>query len=237
MNWLAARKAGGAVVLRIEDIDRGRCRREYVERCLDDLRWLGLTWDEGIDAGGDVGPYRQTERLELYARHTAQLLQAGHAYRCFCTPESLEAQRKAALAAGQPPKYAGTCRALTADEVTRRLNGGEAAAVRLRVPADRTVSFDDLVRGTVSFHTDVIGDPIIVRADGIPAYNYAVVIDDALMDITHVVRGEDHISNTPRQILVYEAFGWTPASTSEHGRSGSGRGRHRDGRPGLYHGG
>ena len=209
-NWLLARHTGGTYILRVEDTDRDRSTAASEAAIKDDLRWLGLSWDEGIDAGGDVGPYRQTERLELYARHTVQLLQSGHAYHCFCTPESLEAQRKAALAAGQPPKYAGTCRRLSADEVARRLAGGEAAAVRLRVPADRTVAFDDLVRGTVSFHTDVIGDPIIVRADGIPAYNYAVVIDDALMAITHVVRGEDHISNTPRQILVYEAFGWTP---------------------------
>lgn len=209
-NWLLARHAGGTYILRVEDTDRERSTAASEAAIKDDLRWLGLTWDEGIDAGGDVGPYRQTERLDLYARHTAQLLETGHAYRCFCTPESLEARRKAALAAGQPPKYAGTCRDLPADVVAGRLATGEAAAVRLRVPADRTVSFDDLVRGTVSFHTDVIGDPIIVRADGIPAYNYAVVIDDALMHITHVVRGEDHISNTPRQILVYEAFGWTP---------------------------
>lgn len=209
-NWLLARHAGGTYILRVEDTDRERSTAASEAAIKDDLRWLGLTWDEGIDAGGACGPYRQTERLELYARHTDELLRSGHAYRCFCTPETLEAARRAALAAGTPPKYAGTCRALTPAGADARVAAGERPAVRLRVPAGRTVSFDDLVRGTVTFHTDVIGDPIIVRADGIPSYNYAVVIDDALMAITHVVRGEDHISNTPRQILVYEAFGWAP---------------------------
>ncbi len=209
-NWLVARRHGGTFILRVEDTDRDRSTAVSEEAIKDDLRWLGLAWDEGIDAGGDVGPYRQSERLSLYATHTDQLLRAGHAYRCFCTPAMLEAGRQAALAESRPPKYPGTCRGLLPLDVERRLAAGEGAAVRLRVPANRTVSFDDLVRGTVSFHTDVIGDPVIVRADGIPAYNYAVVIDDALMHITHVVRGEDHISNTPRQLLVYEAFGWTP---------------------------
>lgn len=209
-NWLLARHHRGTYILRVEDTDRERSTADSEAAIKDDLRWLGLTWDEGIDAGGDLGPYRQSERLDLYAAHTAQLLASGHAYRCFCSPEQLEGERKAALAAGAPPKYAGTCRALSPPEAERRVAGGERPAIRLRVPPDRTIAFDDLVRGTVSFHTDVIGDPVIVRGDGIPAYNYAVVIDDALMNITHVVRGEDHISNTPRQILVYEAFGWTP---------------------------
>ncbi len=209
-NWLLARHAGGTYILRVEDTDRERSTAASEAAIKDDLRWLGLRWDEGIDAGGEVGPYRQSERLDLYAAHTTDLLSRGHAYHCFCTPERLEAGRQAALAAGAPPKYAGTCRALDPAVVAARIAAGERPAVRLRVPADRVVSFDDLVRGTVSFHTDVIGDPVIVRGDGIPAYNYAVVIDDALMHITHVVRGEDHISNTPRQILVYEAFGWTP---------------------------
>lgn len=209
-NWLLARRHGGTYILRVEDTDRERSTLASETAIKDDLRWLGLTWDEGIDAGGDVGPYRQSERLDLYAAHTAQLLREGHAYRCFCSPETLEAQRQAALAAGAPPKYVGTCRGLDPAAAAGRVAAGERPAIRLRVPADRTVAFDDLVRGTVTFHTDVIGDPVIVRGDGIPAYNYAVVIDDALMHVTHVVRGEDHISNTPRQILVYEAFGWTP---------------------------
>lgn len=209
-NWLFARRHAGTYILRVEDTDRERSTAASEAAIKDDLRWLGLGWDEGIDAGGSYGPYRQTERLDIYAVHTNRLLASGHAYRCFCTPELLEAQRQAALASGAPPKYPGTCRNIAVADAEARVAAGETAAIRLRVPADRSVVFDDLVRGTVAFQTEVIGDPIIVRADGIPAYNYAVVIDDALMAITHVVRGEDHISNTPRQILVYEAFGWTP---------------------------
>ncbi|MEZ5289332.1 MAG: glutamate--tRNA ligase, partial [Vicinamibacterales bacterium] len=209
-NWLLARGQGGTFVLRVEDTDRERSTRESEQRILEDLRWMGLSWDEGVEAGGDLGPYRQSERLDIYEAHTRQLLAAGHAYYCFCTPETLEAERRAQLAAGQPPKYAGTCRGLGADEAARRREAGEAAAVRLRVRGSREVTFDDLVRGPVTVHTDIIGDPVLVRSDGIPAYNYAVVIDDQLMGITHVIRGEDHISNTPRQLLVYEAFGWAP---------------------------
>jgi glutamyl-tRNA synthetase len=209
-NWLLARGHNGTFILRIEDTDAERSTRESELAILEDLRWLGLQWNEGVEVGGDFGPYRQSERLGIYQRHTAQLLAAGEAYYCFCTPETLEAQRKAALAAGLPPKYAGTCRQLTNEDANRRRSAGEPAAVRLRVPEHRDVTFNDVVRGPVTFHTDVIGDPILVRSDGIPAYNYAVVIDDALMKVTHVIRGEDHISNTPRQILLYEAFGWTP---------------------------
>jgi nondiscriminating glutamyl-tRNA synthetase len=209
-NWLLARGQNGTFILRIEDTDAERSTRESELAILGDLRWLGLQWNEGVEAGGDFGPYRQSERLGIYQRHTVQLLSAGKAYYCFCTPETLDAQRKAALAAGLPPKYAGTCRHLTSEEADRRRAAGEPAAVRLRVPEHREVTFNDVVRGPVTFHTDVIGDPILVRSDGIPAYNYAVVIDDALMKVTHVIRGEDHISNTPRQILLYEVFGWAP---------------------------
>ncbi|MGE0361322.1 MAG: glutamate--tRNA ligase [Vicinamibacterales bacterium] len=209
-NWLLARRHGGTFVLRVEDTDRERSTAASETAIKDDLRWLGLAWDEGVDAGGEFGPYRQSERLALYDAHTRQLLDHGHAYYCFCAPEALEAERQAALAAGQPPKYSGRCRGIALADARARRAAGERPAVRLRVPADREVAFDDLVRGRVAFDTAVIGDPVIVRADGVAAYNYAVVIDDALMRITHVVRGEDHISNTPRQILVYEAFGWPP---------------------------
>jgi len=209
-NWLLARGQGGTFVLRIEDTDLERSTRASEAKILEDLRWMGLTWDEGVEVGGDHGPYRQSERLDTYRAHTLQLLASGHAYRCFCSAETLDAERKAQLAAGQPPRYAGTCRGLDPADSARRQAAGEPAVVRLKVPASRDVSFQDLVRGTVTFHTDQIGDPVLVRSDGIPAYNYAVVIDDQLMAITHVIRGEDHISNTPRQVLVYEAFGWTP---------------------------
>jgi nondiscriminating glutamyl-tRNA synthetase len=209
-NWLLARGQHGTFILRIEDTDAERSTKQSEQAILDDLRWMGLQWDEGVEVGGEHGPYRQTERLQSYADHTTRLLQEGKGYYCFCSAETLEAQRKAQLAASLPPKYAGTCRDLTRDEAGRRKAAGESAVVRLRVPENREVTFVDIVRGPVTFHTDVIGDPVLVRSDGIPAYNFAVVIDDALMAITHVIRGEDHISNTPRQILLYEAFGWTP---------------------------
>jgi glutamyl-tRNA synthetase/nondiscriminating glutamyl-tRNA synthetase len=209
-NWLLARHGGGVFILRIEDTDTERSTRASEQAIKDDLQWMGLTWDEGVDVGGPFGPYRQTERLDLYADYARRLIAAGHAYWCFCTPEQLEADRQAMLATGRPPRYAGTCRAIAPADAQTRVDAGEAAVIRLRVPADRDVTFRDLVRGPVTFHTDVIGDPVLVRSDGMPAYNYAVVIDDALMQITHVMRGEDHISNTPRQVLLYEAFGWTP---------------------------
>ena len=209
-NWLLARRTGGVLLLRIEDTDFERSTRASEAAILDDLRWLGLTWDEGVEAGGDHGPYRQSERLHVYRAHAVELLSRGAAYQCFCTAEELEADRQRALAAGLPPKYAGRCRAITRDVARRRIENGEKAVIRFRVPDERDVVFEDVVRGEVRFSTSVIGDPVLVRSGGVPAYNFAVVIDDALMGITHVVRGEDHISNTPRQILLYQAFGWTP---------------------------
>ena len=211
-NWLLARGQNGTFVLRIEDTDLDRSTRASQQAILDDLRWMGLQWDEGVEAGGDYGPYRQTERMQSYAEHTNRLLAEGKGYYCFCSAEMLEAHRKSQLAAGLPPKYAGTCRNIPQDEARRRKESGEPATVRLRVPEGRNVTFNDVVRGEVTFHTDVIGDPVLVRSDGIPAYNFAVVIDDALMKVTHVIRGEDHISNTPRQILLYEAFGYQQPS-------------------------
>src|SRR5262245_36301499 len=209
-NWLLARGQGGTFILRIEDTDFERSTRESERSMIEDLQWLGLDWTEGIDVGGDHGPYRESERLHIYRAHAVELMAGGHAYHCFCSADMLEADRSAALAAGRPPKYVGRCRQLSRDEARRRVENGESAVIRFRVPDNRDVSFDDLVRGTVTFNTEVIGDPVIVRSDGVPAYNYAVVIDDALMEITHVIRGEDHISNTPRQILIFEAFGWRP---------------------------
>lgn len=209
-NWLAARHAGGTFILRIEDTDTERSTSESEAAILADLRWMGLTWDEGVEAGGEYGPYRQSERLAIYADYARRLMDARHAYYCFCSAEKLEAERQTLLAQGLPPKYLGTCRSLEPDEAAARVASGEKAVIRLRVPEGRDVTFDDVVRGPVTFQTAVIGDPVLVRSDGMPAYNYAVVIDDALMKVTHVVRGEDHISNTPRQVLLYEAFGWQP---------------------------
>jgi len=209
-NWLLARGQGGTFVLRVEDTDVERSTRASEDGIKDDLRWLGLTWDEGPDVGGPYPPYRQSERMDRYRLAADRLIAAGRAYYCFCSADQLEQERAAALAAGLPPKYSGRCRTLDPQDVARRRAGGEAAALRFAVPADRDVTFPDVVRGDVTFHTSVIGDPVIVRSDGGPAYNFAVVVDDAEMAITHVIRGEDHISNTPRQVLIYEALGWTP---------------------------
>ncbi len=209
-NWMYARATGGTFILRIEDTDFERSTRESERGILDDLRWMGLDWTEGVDAGGDYGPYRQSERLHIYRAHAVELMSRGQAYRCFCSSEQLEADRQAALAASRPPMYVGRCRDLAPADARRRVENGEPAVIRFRVPENRTLTFTDIVRGEVSFGTEVIGDPVLVRSDGIPAYNFAVVVDDALMAITDVVRGEDHISNTPRQLLLYEAFGWTP---------------------------
>lgn len=209
-NWLLARRQGGTFILRIENTDTQRSTPESEAGILEDLRWLGLNWDEGPEVGGSRGPYRQSERLELYRAHAHRLLDAQRAYYCFCSQEQLEAEREATLAAGDQPRYSGRCRAVPPDQARARVAKGEPAAVRFRVPDDRTVSFNDLVRGPVTFHTDVIGDPIILRADGFPAYNFAAVVDDGLMEVTDVVRGEDHISNTPRQLLFYEALGFAP---------------------------
>jgi len=209
-NWLLARGKSGTFILRIEDTDAERSTRESEASIVRDLRWLGLDWDEGPDAGGPRGPYRQSERLHLYGSYAQELLTAGHAYHCFCTMAQLDAERQEAVASGRPAHYAGTCRRLTTEQAMSRITAGDHPAIRFKIPANRDVVFEDVVRGEVRFHTDVIGDPVIVRADGTPAYNFAVVVDDALMDVTHVIRGEDHISNTPRQILLYEALGFPP---------------------------
>jgi nondiscriminating glutamyl-tRNA synthetase len=209
-NWLMARGQGGTFIVRIEDTDVERSSRESEQAILDDLHWLGLEWTEGVEAGGEHGPYRQTERLHVYRAHAIELLSSGKAYHCFCSAEQLETDRQDALKAGQPPKYTGRCRAVSREDARKRIENGEAAVIRFRVPDIGSVTFDDIVRGPLSFDIDVIGDFVLLRSNGVPAYNFAVVIDDALMNITHIVRGEDHISNTPRQVLLYRAFGWTP---------------------------
>jgi len=209
-NWLLARGQNGAFILRIEDTDVKRSTRESEAAIIRDLRWLGLDWDEGPDIGGSHGPYRQSERLHLYQSYAKELLTADQAYYCFCSASQLDADRQEAVAAGRPALYPGTCRRLSREQAAARITAGERPAIRFRVPEGRDVVFADAVRGDVRFHTDVIGDPVIVRADGNPAYNFAVVVDDALMEVSDVIRGEDHISNTPRQLLLYEALGFTP---------------------------
>lgn len=207
-NWLFARQKGGTFILRVEDTDLERSRAEYEQNLIKDLRWLGLDWDEGPDIGGDYGPYRQSERLDLYHQYARQLLEEGTTYYCFCSPEELEQERQTALAQGQMPKYSRKCRTISLGEARSRLAAGKQASIRLKVPETGTLAFDDLVRGRVEFDLKLISDPIIVRSNGMPAYNFAVVIDDALMSISHVIRGEDHLSNTPKQILLYSALGW-----------------------------
>jgi len=209
-NWLMARGQGGTFIVRIEDTDVERSTRESEQAILDDLHWLGLEWSEGVETGGEHGPYRQTERLHIYRAHAIELLSSGKAFHCFCSAEQLEADRQDALKAGKPPKYTGRCRAFSREDARKRIESGEAAVIRFRVPGSGSVTFDDIVRGPLSFDMEVIGDFVLLRSTGVPAYNFAVVIDDALMNITHIVRGEDHISNTPRQVLLYRAFGWTP---------------------------
>jgi nondiscriminating glutamyl-tRNA synthetase len=208
-NWLLARGKDGTFILRIEDTDVERSTRESETGILEDLRWLGLHWDEGPDVGGPHGPYRQSERLHLYASYANELLGSGHAYYCFCSPAKLAEDRKKMREAGLPPRYGGTCRNIPPDVARARLEAGERAVVRFKVPEHTDVTFRDLVRGEVTFSTDVIGDPVLARSDGRPQYNFAVVVDDALMGVTHVIRGEDHISNTPKQILLYQALGFS----------------------------
>lgn len=207
-NWLVVRHAGGQFLVRIEDTDLNRSSRESEENIKESMRWLGLDWDEGIDVGGPNGPYRQTERLAIYQKEIQRLISEGKAYYCYCTQEELEAERKAQLAEGKTPVYGGHCRHLTAEEKARYEAEGRKPVVRLRVPEGETIAFDDMVRGHVEFQSSGVGDFIIMKSDGIPVYNFAVVVDDALMGITHVIRAEEHLSNTPRQIAIYHALGY-----------------------------
>lgn len=198
-NWLFARKHQGVFMLRFEDTDIERNRPELIEPILESLRWLGLLWDEG--------PYFQSQRLNLYREWAERLLSEGKAYRCYCTPEELEAKRKAALAAKQKPKYDGRCRALTAQEEQKFLSEGRRPALRLKIPQAGTITVEDAIRGRVEFDFSELDDFIILRSDGRPTYNFAVVVDDVTMGITHVIRADEHLNNTPKQILIYQAFG------------------------------
>jgi glutamyl-tRNA synthetase len=195
-NWLFARHHGGKFILRIEDTDQTRSTDESIKIILDGMRWLGLDWDEG--------PFRQTERMEIYREHVERLLKAGKAYYCYCTPEELEARRKQALAAGKPPKYDRTCRSLTAPVP------GRTPAVRFLSSDEGQTIVRDLIRGAVTFENQQLDDLIIQRSDGLPTYNFAVVVDDVTMRISHVIRGDDHLNNTPRQIQLYQALGYEP---------------------------
>jgi len=205
-NWLVARAGGGRFILRLEDTDAERSTAQSAGAIIEDLKWLGLEWDEGPEQGGDFGPYRQSERLDLYRREARRLLDGGHAYYCFCRPEDLERARQAAVEEGRPQRYAGTCRSISRPEAEKRMAAGEPAALRFRMP-DGELTVHDLVRGEVRFDCGEFGDLVILRADGTAAYNFAVVVDDAGMRISHVVRGEDHLTNTPKQIHLFRALG------------------------------
>lgn len=210
-NWAFARRHGGAFVLRIEDTDPERSTEENTQAILRSLAWLGIDHDEGPDIGGPYGPYRQTERAALYAEALERLKGRDAVYPCFCTPDELERKREEARSRGGFAGYDRTCRSLAPEEAERRIAQGRPHAWRLKVPLERgDVVFEDLVRGTMTFPISAIDDLIVVRSDGTPTYNFAVAVDDATMRITHVIRGDDHISNTPKQLLIYEALGYEP---------------------------
>lgn len=209
-NYLFARHHGGKMIIRIEDTDVKRNVAGGEENQLTYLKWLGIDWDESVDVGGDYGPYRQTERLDIYRKYWEELLDKGLAYRCYCTEEELEQEREEQMARGETPRYSGKHRDLTPEQCAAYEAEGRQASIRFRVPEERTYTFHDLVKGEITFQSETSGDFVIVKKDGIPTYNFAVVLDDHLMNITHVLRGEDHVSNTPRQLMIYEAFGWEP---------------------------
>ena len=208
-NWAFARANGGTFILRIDDTDPTRSTEENTQIILRAMRWLGLDWDEGPEVGGDFGPYSQTERLDLYKQTAERLLAEGKAYPCFCTPEQLAADREAAQARKDPFQgYQRRCRDLSPEEAQARIDAGEPYVLRIKVPKDRgNVVINDAVHGEVTFDAKELDDFVIFRSDGTPTYNFATVVDDALMGITHVIRGDDHLSNTPRQVMVYEAMG------------------------------
>ena len=206
-NWLFARQKKGTMILRIEDTDLDRSEARFEGQLIDDLKWLGLDWDEGPDVGGGYGPYRQSDRLEIYRAHAERLLNEHKAYLCFCTEDELQKERERAAAEHRQPIYSGKCRAIDPADAQRRRVNGELCAIRLRIP-EHPIRFHDIVHGEVEFSNEVVSDPIILRSSGMPVYNYVVVIDDALMKITHVIRGDDHLSNTPKQVALYEALGW-----------------------------
>ncbi|MCL5780063.1 MAG: glutamate--tRNA ligase [Firmicutes bacterium] len=207
-NWLFARNQGGQFLVRIEDTDLERSSRESEQNILNALRWLGIDWDEGIEVGGPNGPYRQTERLAIYRELARKLLETGHAYLCYCSEEELAAEREALMARGELPRYLGRCRNLCAEDKVNFEAEGRKPVLRFKVPENQMITIHDHVRGLVEFDSNGIGDFIIMKSDSIPTYNFAVVADDHAMNITHVVRAEEHLSNTPRQILIYDALGW-----------------------------
>ena len=208
-DWAYARHTGGTFIFRIEDTDRERVTDEYIQAAIDTLKWLGLTWDEGPEVGGPNGPYLQSQRLDLYATWAAKFLEQKDAYKCYCSADELEAVREAQRAANQAPGYNGNCRDLSADQIAKFEAEGRKPVIRMRMP-DGGTTFTDLIRGEVSFDHNFVPDFVLVRGDGSPLYTLAVAVDDVLMKVTHVLRGEDLLSSTPRQIRVYQAMGVKP---------------------------
>ena len=209
-DWAYARHTGGTFLFRIEDTDTTRVTDEYINAAIDTLKWLGLDWDEGPEVGGDNGPYLQSQRLDIYATWAQKFLDQKDAYHCYCSPDELEAVREAQRKANVAPGYNGHCRELTAEQIAGYKAQGREAVVRMRMP-DGSTTFNDLIRGDVSFDHNFVPDFVLVRADGSPLYTLAVAVDDILMKVTHVLRGEDLLSSTPRQIRVYQAMGVDPA--------------------------
>lgn len=210
-NWLLAKKTKGKFIIRVEDTDEARSTRESESSILADLKWMNMSWDEGPEIGGPHAPYRQSERKDIYKRFAEQLIADGKAYRCFCTEEELDKKREEAEAAGLDPKYDGTWARASPEEVQKRLDNKELYTVRFRVPAGKVVSIDDIVRGRVTWDADAsLGDFIILRSNGMPVYNFCVAVDDANMQITHVIRAEEHLTNTLRQMLILEGLGFKP---------------------------
>ena len=209
-NYLFARHYGGQFIVRIEDTDQKRNVPGGEANQLKYLKWLGIDWDESIDKPGACGPYRQSERLDIYRKYAQQLREMGRAYPCYCTEEELEAERERQRARGEMPRYSGRCRHLTPEEEEAFIKEGRKPSLRFRVPDQGTYTFNDMVKGQITFQAEDFGDFVIMKQDGWPTYNFAVVVDDHLMGITHVLRGEDHISNTPRQLMIFEALGWEP---------------------------
>lgn len=209
-NYVFAKRHGGKFVLRIEDTDQARARGDSEGMIFDALKWLGLSWDEGPDIGGPFGPYRQSERAAIYQEHAAVLIAKGKAYRCFCSSERLAALRAEQMAAKKNPGYDRHCRHLAADESAKRAASGEAHTVRLATPLEGSVVVNDTLRGEVVFDVTQIDDQVLMKSDGLPTYHLANVVDDHLMQITHVIRAEEWITSTPKHVLLYQAFGWEP---------------------------
>lgn len=209
-NWIFARQQGGAFVIRIEDTDRERLVPGAVESLLDAVRWLGLDWDEGPEVGGPHAPYFQSERLPIYHEHTDRLVREGHAYRCYCSSERLEALRKEQQGRGEPPGYDRRCRYLTDRERSEHETAGDPFVVRFAVPAEGTTVFHDLIHGDIAWENPRLDDFVILKSDLYPTYHLAHLVDDHLMQVSHVLRGDEWISSTPRHVLLYQAFGWEP---------------------------